>query len=317
MLLAEDHATKVSIAVEAGEAIQSKLVASWSRCINGYGLDPFNAKPQRVLTASDLNSSVQEMEDILFSASATLERLRLIGDGVGACVLLAGRNGVPVHSSARPSDIPELQRWGLRVGVDWSEHIGGTNGIGTCLVEKTPLLIHKGQHFYERDIDISCAVAPVFDHVGEIAAALNVTLYGIGTNGSWPSYMVSLVSDAARQIEIDHFHRVLATRRIISVPGPSRTGAALLAVDADDIVVGATRGARFALKLNADHLREGICAGDLLESLRDDLALAERSTIRRALVRNKGNVSAAASSLNISRATMKRKLAYHGLRRKK
>lgn len=68
---------------------------------------------------------------------------------------------------------------GLCPGVDWSEKAGGTNGIGTCLIEKSPLTVHREQHFYKRDIDISCAVAPIFDHSGLLAGALDITLYGM------------------------------------------------------------------------------------------------------------------------------------------
>lgn len=316
MLPAKDHAIRVSSAVESGEAAQSRLVASWSRCIRGYGLDPVKAKPQRVLSAMELRGTIEAMEELLFSARSGLDRLHLIAESVGACVLLASGNGVPIHASGRSSDMQDLQRWGLRTGVDWSEQVEGTNGIGTCLVEKTPLLIHKDQHFYERDIEISCAVAPVFDHTGEIAAALNVTLYGAATSGAWPGHMVSFVSDIARQIEIDHFHHIHRSMRVVSLSGHGRAGGSLLAVDSDDIVIGANRGARLALKLTERDIREGICARDLLDDTPDDIPLAERGAIRRALARNKGNVSAAANALHISRATIKRKIAQHGLRRK-
>jgi transcriptional regulator of acetoin/glycerol metabolism len=63
-------------------------------------------------------------------------------------------------------------------------------------------------------------------------------------------------------------------------------------------------------------MRDGVCARDLLGRAEDDFAQAERATIRRALMRNNGNVSAAAKSLDISRATIKRKLNRYGLKRK-
>ncbi len=317
MLPARDHAARICTAVASGEAAQSQLVASWSRCIGGYGLDPMRAQPPHILTAAELRNSVEEMDEILFAARAALERLHAVSQGTKACILFAGQSGILVHSSVPLSDAAELHRLGLHPGVDWNEQTEGTNGIGTCLVEKSPLLIHKEQHFYERHMSVSCAAAPIFDHVGEIAGALDVTIYGPDTDGTWPAHMVSLVAETARQIEIDYFHQKFSAARIISVAGrSSRSGAALLAVDGDDVVVGATRGARTALKLTDRQLREGICARDLFDNTPDDLSQAERSIIRRALVRSKGNVSAAANLLNISRATMKRKLAYYDLRKK-
>lgn len=296
--------------------MRSALVASWRRCTHGYGLDPADARPQRVLTAAELRMSAERLEPLLFSAKATLGRLHRAVGGGGVCVLFAGNDGVPVHWHGAESDEGDLRRWGLRPGVDWSERAEGTNGIGTCLVEGSPLAVHRDQHFYLRDIDISCAVAPVFDHAGTLAGALNVTLYGASVPAGCAGLIHAAVTDAARQIEIDHFHNMFRSARIVSVPGQLRSGAALLAVDADDIIVGATRSARRILSLTDTRLHDGICARDVLGGGEDDLAGAERPVIRRALARNNGNVSAAARMLGISRATMKRKLYHYGLKRK-
>jgi transcriptional regulator of acetoin/glycerol metabolism len=316
MLAIDRHAAKIRTAAESGDAARSALVASWRRCTHGYGLDPADEKPQRVLTEAEFRMSVERIEPLLFSARATLDRLHRSLESSGVCILFAGPDGVPVHWRGIQSDADELRQWGLWPGVDWSEQVEGTNGIGTCLVEKSALTVHREQHFYARDIDISCAVAPVFDHIGTLAGALDVTLYGTATLSTSAGLILTVVADAARQIEIDHFHHIFHSARIVSIPIQSRSGAALLAVDADDVILGATRAARRILYLTDARMRDGVCARDLLGRVEDDFAQAERATIRRALMRNNGNVSAAAKSLDISRATIKRKLNQYGLKRK-
>jgi transcriptional regulator of acetoin/glycerol metabolism len=65
-------------------------------------------------------------------------------------------------------------------------------------------------------------------------------------------------------------------------------------------------------------LRSGIPASDLQRGAidhDDTIANAERGTVRRALARSGGNISASAKVLDISRATMKRKVKQHNLRR--
>ncbi|MES0101081.1 GAF domain-containing protein [Mesorhizobium sp. M0019] len=263
-----------------------------------------------------MREATEPVEAILFSAQAVLDRLHTSTEGSGACILFAGIDGVPIRWYGQRGDADDLRQWGLCPGVDWSEQAGGTNGIGTCLVERTPLTVHREQHFYTRDIDISCAVAPIFDHAGLVAGALDISLYGTAATGIFSSFALAVVSEAARQIEIDHFHHKFPTARIVSLPDRQRSGTGLLAVDADDVVIGATRSARLTLKLTDKHLREGVSAMDLLGDREDGLANAERGAIRRALVRNKGNVSGVARALNVSRATMKRKLNLYGLKRK-
>jgi transcriptional regulator of acetoin/glycerol metabolism len=78
------------------------------------------------------------------------------------------------------------------------------------------------------------------------------------------------------------------------------------------MVLGATRAARLALKLDDRMIETGIPASDLLhESVERegrDLLEAERAALRRALSRNNGNVSLTAQMLGISRATLHRKI---------
>ena len=82
------------------------------------------------------------------------------------------------------------------------------------------------------------------------------------------------------------------------------------------IVVGASRGARHVLGLTADDIARGIVASDLVEMQADTLDSAEYGVLRRSLLRNRGNVTAAARELSVSHATMKRKIRQHRLGRR-
>jgi transcriptional regulator of acetoin/glycerol metabolism len=85
----------------------------------------------------------------------------------------------------------------------------------------------------------------------------------------------------------------------------------LIAVDKDDLVIGATRAARLALGLDDVALAGPLPAADILgwnADPREDMAESERGVILRALARAEGNISAAAVLLGISRATLWRRL---------
>ena len=83
------------------------------------------------------------------------------------------------------------------------------------------------------------------------------------------------------------------------------------------MVLGATRAARLALKLDDQMIEGGMPAADLLNEVFDgegrDLLEAERAALRRALSRNNNNVSQTAQMLGISRATLHRKINRLGL----
>lgn len=101
-------------------------------------------------------------------------------------------------------------------------------------------------------------------------------------------------------------------------PTGDRYGSSLLAVDRDDLVIGATRVARIGLGVSAPSLKRPTPAADLIGHARaesDDIDAAERAALHRALARAGGNVSKAASELDMSRSTLHRKMNQLGLNR--
>jgi transcriptional regulator of acetoin/glycerol metabolism len=120
------------------------------------------------------------------------------------------------------------------------------------------------------------------------------------------------VAEAARRIETDLFRAAHAGCRIVVGESDGHARPVLLAVDADDLVIGATQSARKLFSLPQGAPRP---AADVLgeRAARPDLDAAERAEIRRALARADGNVSEAARSLGVGRATLYRKLGRLGL----
>jgi transcriptional regulator of acetoin/glycerol metabolism len=124
------------------------------------------------------------------------------------------------------------------------------------------------------------------------------------------------VGEAARRIEAEIFRAAFGTSRIVLLPTTDGTGG-LLAIDPDDLVIGATRSARLALGLAADRAFRPTPAADLLGGSNDateHLGDVQRGVLQRALLRAEGNVSAAAKALGVSRATLHRKLKRFELR---
>jgi transcriptional regulator of acetoin/glycerol metabolism len=79
----------------------------------------------------------------------------------------------------------------------------------------------------------------------------------------------------------------------------------------DDFVIGASRAARQVLGLSQAFLQKSLPVAEVLgmsKGVAEDLAMAERGVLQRALARAEGNVKAAAEALGMSRATLYRKL---------
>ncbi len=314
------HADRIrAIARDPSASGRSALFASWSRCLTRYKLDPLDASPPRTLTDSELREAREQVEPILSAASFTLDRLFQAVGGSGCCVLFTDRHGVPVDRRGACADNDTFRRWGLWPGAVWSEEAEGTNGIGTCLAEARPMLIHREQHFHARNTGLSCAVAPIHDHRGRLAAALDVSSCRDDLTEDFARLIAAAVGDAARRIEARHFGQAFPGARIVLAPDTDWSAGALLAIGQDDLIVGATCAARAACGITDAMLDRLLPAQSILSPRTADsenLELAERGVLQRALARSGGNVSAAAKSLGMSRATLHRKMRKAGLVRR-
>ena len=307
------HADRVQAAVDGDAPARSALAASWRRSSALHRLDPaVQAAPLR-LTDAELRDARERTGPLLHVATASLDRLYQAVGGVGCCVLLADRDGIPLDRRGAAGDDTTFRDWGLWTGTVWSEAAEGTNGIGTCIVEQRALTIHRDQHFFTRNTDLSCTTAPIFDHEGRLAAALDVSSCRADLTEAFVGLIAVAVQDAARRIEAEAFRAAFPDARVLVAPGAEKFGGGLIAVDRDDLVIGATRAARLALGLSADALARPRPVADLLGAPEGDLEAAERGALQRALARADGNASRAARALGISRATLYRKLERLGL----
>lgn len=310
------HADEVLEAVASpSRAAVSPVAASWCRSALHHGLDPSGETKRELLDAAALAVLRERHEPLLAVAQPVLDQMfRSVGRS-GCGVVLSDAEGVILERRVGAGDATGFAAVGLTDGGRWGEAEEGTNGIGTCLFEDQPVIIHRDQHFSTRNIGISCMDAPVHDPHGRLVAAIDVSTCRDDHGPAMVEMIAALVRDAARRIERDYFCRHFSDARIIFLADDAATGTALLAVDRDDLVVGASKAARVRLGL-------GDAAVGLLHPLDQLLGAGgapsfedgERAVLRQALARAGGNASEAARLLGIGRATLYRRMARSGMR---
>jgi transcriptional regulator of acetoin/glycerol metabolism len=304
------HAARVEAAISSGQAARSALVASWRRSSRLHHLDPSGRQLPLRLTETELRQARERIAPLLAAAQPAMDRLYHAVGAAGCCVLLADGEGVPVDRRGTMADDATFQSWGLWTGALWSEEHEGTNGIGTCLVEQRPLTIDRDQHFFTRNTLLSCTAVPVYDHDANLAGVLDVSSCRADRTDAFSNLIALATGEAARRIEADLFRKAFAHARIVLTPSTDGQCGGLVAVNADDLVIGATRSARAGLGIAPGCPVRPVPAADLLggNTARDHLADSQRAVLQRALLRAGGNVSAAAEALGVSRATLHRKL---------
>ncbi|HEY4975083.1 MAG TPA: helix-turn-helix domain-containing protein, partial [Steroidobacteraceae bacterium] len=153
-----------------------------------------------------------------------------------------------------------------------SEAAQGTNGMGTCLAMRAPVLIEADEHFLAKNVALTCCGAPILDSSGHLVGALNIS--GHLRLSAAPT--LALVRLAVQNIENrallaqhrrHHLLRFHPHREFISTAGEG-----ILAIAGDGRIVGANVAALEWLGVAA---HSGLCGQPVEQVFGLDLAMLE------------------------------------------
>jgi len=248
---------------------------SWNRCLNNYALDPQETRRPYSVERADLQVRRERLGVLLAIARIEMEALGKLIKHSEYSIMLTDRDGVILSYLGDTGFLATARRCGFREGVMWSEQEMGTNGMGTCLTARRPVVIHRADHFLAQNTALTCSAAPIFDMRGELLAALDIS----GASSNPQSHTLALVELAAQNVEnrtllsaCRDFHLVRFHRcaEFVSTPGEG-----VLAFDDQGLVRGANRA---ALKLLGQRDHESVCGQRVDQVLDTSLAALMRLT---------------------------------------
>ncbi|WP_295945176.1 sigma-54-dependent Fis family transcriptional regulator [uncultured Xanthomonas sp.] len=157
------------------ESLPPALARSWRRCLDEYGLAPDTHPSPMVHDDGELRERQQRLEALLRIAKVEMENLYEQIAGGSYAVVFADTEATVLHSVQDPALLRAFRETGLFCGASWAERYQGTNGIGTCAVEGSALSVHRGEHYLERHLPLSCSGAPILDPQGHLLAVLDAS----------------------------------------------------------------------------------------------------------------------------------------------
>lgn len=190
-----------------GPGSDPSIARSWLRCLEDYHLDPALAMAPTVLEHERVLESRDRLRQVLQIADGEMNSLHQQLSGAGHAVLLTDARGIILNCVTAPTERRIFERAGLWLGADWSEAREGTNGIGTCLVERQALTIHQDEHFRGRHTGLTCSASPVFDPHGDLLAVLDVSSARADASRQSQFHTMALVNLSAKMIESCYFLR--------------------------------------------------------------------------------------------------------------
>ncbi|NIR58346.1 MAG: sigma-54-dependent Fis family transcriptional regulator [Gammaproteobacteria bacterium] len=288
------HARLVKSAVAGGfekaRMEDERIWRSWRRCLLDYHLDPATQREPRFVTREELEERRQHLSSLMPIARVEMANLYQQVAGSGYAILLTDGEGVVLNYVGDPKFSATASQTGLSSGAVWSEEIQGTNGMGTCLVERQPVVVHHSQHFLACNTLLTCSAAPIFGPQGEPMAVLDAS----SESSLAQEHTKVLVKMSAQMIEnrvfLSSFKDDYVLRFHSRPEFVTTLGEGVIAVSGEGCVLAANRNALFQLGLSSAAELHGKPIEEVFEiSLTGLMGLAVRHPFQPLPVRHAGD----------------------------
>lgn len=179
--------------------VNDTILRSWQRSAErGIGMERGETcciPRYDLMQRRDINNT------LLLRSQPVMENLYHEICGTSSMVLLSDSEGVILHSIGDPDFVDQAQKVYLKPGGIWTEGVNGTNAIGTALEEQAAVHVHSSEHFIDKNRFLSCSATPIFDPLGAVLGALDVS----GDYRVHQKHTMALVRLSAQMIENQMF----------------------------------------------------------------------------------------------------------------
>ena len=154
--------------------LTAAVANSWQRC-REYGLNP-GAKPRDVVIPF---SEVRQRRDgnPLLRRLALAEMHNLYAQIAGSNFLIAfaDPDGVILDTISDQHFADSRPGKSIIPGSVWKEADVGTNALGLCLMEKSPIAVYGREHYFTGFGQISCMAAPILNAQGDVVGLIDAS----------------------------------------------------------------------------------------------------------------------------------------------
>ncbi|PWC90962.1 Fis family transcriptional regulator [Azospirillum sp. TSH100] len=227
--------------------VRDVVIRSWARC-QSFLVDA-RADAAPVVGGDHIEALRRDNRDLLQAAASTLAEAADLLAGTRTVMLITDANGIVLEAAGDRATLNAARDISLACGGQWGESCAGTNGIGTALASKQPVLVQAAEHYCAGIKGWSCAGAPIHDPVdGSVVGLLDIS----GLKQSFSGQALALAVVAARQVEWNLARQTEAEHvRLLEAcleDSQRYAGEGLIALDARGRLLYASRKAAHLLK---------------------------------------------------------------------
>lgn len=171
------------------------ITSSHERC-TGFGLGQSDMPDFGRISKLELAERLEINRALYSHALPVMESLFEQISNTHNMVVLTDLDGMILHAMGDDDFLEKADRVALSPGVSWSEQHKGTNGVGTALHERRPIVVNGSEHYLRANHFLTCSCAPILDPHGQVIGALDVS----GDHRGFHRHTLALVNMSAQMI---------------------------------------------------------------------------------------------------------------------
>ncbi|WP_094605576.1 Acetoin dehydrogenase operon transcriptional activator AcoR [Sporomusa silvacetica DSM 10669] len=172
------------------------IFQSWKRC-RGLNVNHEQLFQDDILQSNRLNELLDSSELLIRTAKPILQHIFSLLHTGKYQIMLSNNDGYILETLGDPSFVNKTEKFFLTPGVNWRENLKGTNGIGTVLIEQTPLAIPGWTHYSLPVSFLDCWASPISSSDGNLIGVLNIS----GEAGATHKHVMEITTLGAAMIE--------------------------------------------------------------------------------------------------------------------
>lgn len=166
-------------ALEGGQRVPAgtltaPIINSWQRC-RGYGLNPGTTPRDIVIPFNEVRQRRERNPLLRRLALAEMHNLYAQIAGSNFLIAFADPDGVVLDTVSDQHFADSAPGKSIIPGSVWNETDVGTNALGLCLLEKSPVAVYGREHYFNRMGQISCMAAPILNAQGEVVGLIDAS----------------------------------------------------------------------------------------------------------------------------------------------
>lgn len=172
------------------------IFQSWKRC-RELNVNHDQILHDDVLQSNRLNELLDRYEQLIRTAKPILQHIFSLLRTSNYQIMLSNNEGYILETLGNPAFVNKTEKIFLTPGVNWRENLKGTNGIGTVLIEQTPLAIPGWTHYSLPVSFLDCWASPITSREGNLIGVLNIS----GEAGATHKHLMEITTIGATMIE--------------------------------------------------------------------------------------------------------------------